>query len=92
MRETHEEAGLSGLAFRWGEDFIDTEPYSRGKIARYFLAESETGDVVLHPSPLLGRPEHEEFRWVSRLEARKLLVPRVRRVLDWALRKLDAPA
>ncbi len=92
LRETQEEAGLTDLAFRWGEEFVDTEPYSRGKIARYFLAESETGDVVLHPSPLLGRPEHEEFRWVSSFGGRKLLVPRVRRVLDWALRKLEASA
>lgn len=88
VRETLEEAGLSGLAFHWGEDFIETEPYSRGKVARYYLAESAAGEVVLHPSPMLGRPEHEEFRWLSDRAARKLLVPRVRRVLDWAHSKL----
>lgn len=88
VRETREEAGLSDLAFRWGEAFIETEPYSRGKIARYYLAESPVGEVVVHPSPVLGRPEHEEFRWLSDRAARKLLVPRVRRVLDWAYEKL----
>jgi len=92
LRETLEEAGLSGLDFRWGEEFIDTEPYSRGKIARYYLAESPSGDVVLHPSPLLGRPEHDEFRWVSGDDARGLLVPRVRRVLEWAEHKLTESA
>jgi 8-oxo-dGTP pyrophosphatase MutT (NUDIX family) len=91
LRETLEEAGLSGLEFRWGEAFIDTEPYSRGKIARYYLAASPQGDVILHPSPTLGRPEHEEYRWVSATEARELLVPRVQRVLDWAGTRLDAP-
>jgi 8-oxo-dGTP pyrophosphatase MutT (NUDIX family) len=90
LRETLEEAGLSGLVFHWGEAFIDTEPYSRGKIARYYLAESPQGEVILHPSPTLGRPEHEEFRWVSAREAQELLVPRVQRVLDWARARLDA--
>jgi 8-oxo-dGTP pyrophosphatase MutT (NUDIX family) len=89
LRETMEEAGLSGLAFHWGDAYIDTEPYSRGKVARYYLAESASGHVVLYPSPTLGRPEHEEFRWVSCQEARQLLVPRVRRVLDWAQRMLE---
>lgn len=88
VRETREEAGLSDLAFRWGETYIETEPYSRGKIARYYLAESPVGEVILHPSALLGRPEHEEFRWLSDRAARKLLVPRVRRVLDWAYDRL----
>lgn len=92
LRETLEEAGLSGLSFRWGEAFIDTEPYSRGKVARYFLAESAAGDVVLHPSPTLGRPEHEEFRWLSAADAARLLVPRVRRVLDWAVGRLAVDA
>jgi bis(5'-nucleosidyl)-tetraphosphatase len=40
--------------------------------------------VHLRPSPELGRPEHDEFRWLGYREARALLVPRVQRALDWA--------
>ena len=35
-------------------------------------------------SPELGRPEHDEWRWVSYDEAEDLLPPRLARVLDWA--------
>ena len=84
IREVEEEAGLTGLVFRWGEAFRDTEPYSGGKVARYYLAESPAGDVTLPVSPELGRPEHDEFRWVSFEGARRLLVPRVQRIAEWA--------
>ena len=84
VREVTEETGLAALVFRWGEAFCETEPYSHGKVARYYVAESPAGDVHLPPSPELGRPEHDEFRWLGYREARSLLVPRVQRVLDWA--------
>ena len=32
----------------------------------------------------LGRPEHDEFRWVGYQGARALLAERVRPILDWA--------
>jgi bis(5'-nucleosidyl)-tetraphosphatase len=83
-REVTEETGLTGLVFRWGEVFCETEPYSHGKVARYYVAESPAGDVRLPVSPELGRPEHDEYRWLGYAEARALLVPRVQRVLDWA--------
>jgi bis(5'-nucleosidyl)-tetraphosphatase len=40
--------------------------------------------VQLPVSPELGRPEHDEFRWVSFEEAKRLAVPRVRRIAGWA--------
>jgi bis(5'-nucleosidyl)-tetraphosphatase len=83
-REVTEETGLAGLVFRWSEAFYETEPYSHGKVARYYVAESPGGDVHLPVSPELGRPEHDEYRWLGYAEARALLVPRVQRVLDWA--------
>ena len=43
IREVAEETGLAGLVFRWGEAFLETEPYSGGKIARYYVAESPAG-------------------------------------------------
>lgn len=85
LRETTEETDLTDLRLRWGEGFIETERYGRGKIARYYVAEAPTGDVRLPVSLELGRPEHDEFRWVSAVAAEALLNPRLRRVLDWAL-------
>jgi bis(5'-nucleosidyl)-tetraphosphatase len=84
VREVREETGLAALVFRWGVDFCETEPYSHGKVARYYLAESPAGAVHLPVSPELGRPEHDEYRWLGYQAARALLVPRVQRVLDWA--------
>jgi bis(5'-nucleosidyl)-tetraphosphatase len=83
-REVAEETGLTDLSFLWGEDYYETEPYGRGKIARYYAAATKHSHVVLPVSPELGRPEHHEYRWVSQDEARALLVERVRRALAWA--------
>ena len=85
IREVEEETGLTKLDFRWGEVFRETEPYgSKNKVARYYLAESPDGNVHLPVSAELGHPEHDEFRWMSYDEAKELLVPRVRAILDWA--------
>jgi len=83
-REVKEETGLTGLRFTWGEAYVETAPYGRGKVARYYVAETPEDRVVLGVSPVLGRPEHDEFRWVTLEQARGLLVPRVAEVLDWA--------
>jgi 8-oxo-dGTP pyrophosphatase MutT (NUDIX family) len=83
-REAAEEADLTDLAFTFGEIFFDTLPYSGGKIARYYLAETRREDVVLPVSPELGRPEHHEGRWVTLEEAAALLPPRLQPVLGWA--------
>jgi bis(5'-nucleosidyl)-tetraphosphatase len=83
-RETREETGLDGLAFPWGLDSIDTEPYAGRKVATFFVAALGHGEVVLPVSPELGRAEHHEFRWQSFDAAHALLVPRLQRVLAWA--------
>jgi len=88
-RETREETTLTDLDFRWGDLWIETEPYAGGKIARYYLAECPRGDVRLEPSPVSGRPEHHEFRWLFFDDAATRLVPRTRRVLDWAESLVD---
>ena len=62
----------------------DTLPYAGGKIARYYLAETTDEDVKLPISAELGRPEHDEWRWVNFDEAEDLLSPRLAIVLDWA--------
>lgn len=84
IREVEEETTLTGLDFRWGQPFTETEPYGKNKIARYYLAESPRGKVFLPVTEELGKPEHEEFRWMEYDAARGLLVPRVLAVLDWA--------
>jgi bis(5'-nucleosidyl)-tetraphosphatase len=89
VRELAEETGLTAPAFPFGEVFTETEPYSGGKVARYYLAEAGPGEAFLPVSPELGRPEHHEFRWATFAEAKSLLGPRVRRVLEWAMAVLS---
>jgi bis(5'-nucleosidyl)-tetraphosphatase len=84
IREVQEESLIDDLEFAWGETSIQTGPYSRGKVARYFIARTNTVDVTLPVNPELGRPEHSEFRWVGFDEAMQLVSPRVRPVLNWA--------
>ena len=84
IREVAEETTLTDLNFRWGEEYRQTEPYGRGKVARYYVAESAEGEVSLPVSPELGQPEHHEFRWLDYKAARNLLAPRVQPILDWA--------
>lgn len=87
-REVTEETGLTDLRFHWGEDYIETGPYARGKVARYYLAETAEREVVLGIAPELGRPEHQEYRWVDYDQALALTAPRVRRVLEWTVERL----
>lgn len=82
-REVREETGLSNLEFRWGGKYIETAPY-RGKLARYYLALTATGDVRLGVNPTLGKPEHHACLWADYQAASRLLGARVRMVLDWA--------
>ncbi|MCR4300809.1 MAG: NUDIX domain-containing protein [Sulfuricaulis sp.] len=84
IREVQEETTLTGLDFRWGRGYIETEPYGKNKIARYYFAESLQGEVFLPVTEELGKAEHEEFLWLEYDAARRLLVPRVLEVLDWA--------
>ena len=90
IREVCEETGIADLDFAWDERFIETGPYSRGKTARYYLAETMTIDVVLGPSPDTGKPEHHDWRWVSFDAAYDLTAPRVRDVVRWARQIIGA--
>lgn len=87
-REVAEETGVTRLDFRWGEDFVETEPYSKNKVARYYLAATDIEKVTLGINPVLGRSEHHEARWLPIDEAHPLLVPRLQRVLAWARNKV----
>ena len=89
-REVAEETGLTELEFPFGDAYREIVPYSGGKVARYYLAETSEEDIELPVSSALGRPEHQEWRWVSFEEAEDLLPPRLANVLDWAHRVLTA--
>ncbi len=84
LREVGEETGICDLRFDWGERFIESGPYSRGKVARYYLATTDQDAVTMGISPELGRPEHHEYRWMEFDEAYDLAAPRVKEVVRWA--------
>lgn len=90
-REVREETTLDDLRFRWGYEYKETPPYNRGKVARYYIAEAPVGEVFLSVNEELGRPEHEEFRWVTLQQGRAMVSPRVQPILDWAEAMLAQP-
>jgi 8-oxo-dGTP pyrophosphatase MutT (NUDIX family) len=92
VREVKEEAMLDDLEFVWGEHWCETQPYSGGKVARYYLAQSPAQPVSLPVNEALGRPEHHEYRWLRYAEARRLLPPRLLPVLDWARARVEPDA
>ncbi|MGB5629169.1 MAG: NUDIX domain-containing protein [Woeseiaceae bacterium] len=84
VREVGEETGVTELSFDWGDRFFETGPYSRGKVARYFIASTTQDKVEMGISPETGEPEHHEWRWVTFDEAFDLGAPRVRAIVQWA--------
>lgn len=88
IREVKEETLIEDLDFAWGHDYVETGPYSRGKVARYYLARTSTLDVSLPVIAELGRPEHNEFRWVDQTDALKLVSARVEPIVKWAAARL----
>lgn len=84
LREVREETGISDLAFDWGDRYFETGPYSRGKVARYYIARTRTEVVEMGISAETGVAEHHEWRWVDFDEAYDLGSPRVRQIVQWA--------
>jgi 8-oxo-dGTP pyrophosphatase MutT (NUDIX family) len=89
-REVREESTIEDVEFPFGLGFVETGPYSRNKVARYYLGVTRTERVTLPVNPALGVPEHHEWRWVGYDEASALVSPRVAVVLDWAWDNLQA--
>jgi 8-oxo-dGTP pyrophosphatase MutT (NUDIX family) len=87
-REVQEETLIEDLHFDWGDRYVETQPYSRNKVARYYLARTETEAVTLPVRPELGRPEHHESRWLGADEALERASPRLEPVLAWAVQML----
>ena len=84
LRELGEETGVTAIGFDWGERYFETAPYSRGKVARYYIASTREASVKMGLSPETGQPEHHEWRWMSFDEAYDLGSPRVRQIVQWA--------
>lgn len=89
-REVFEETGIREIHYPFADEFKETLPYANNKVARYYLAETGEGEIVLPVSPELGRPEHHEFRWVSFEEAEELLPPRLAVILEWAKQTISS--
>ena len=84
-REVREETGIDDLEFRWGEEFIETEPYSKNKVARYYLASSlDRRRQTTRESGARALPSITSSAGSSSADARKLVVPRLAPVLAWA--------
>ena len=84
LREVREETTLDDLSFDWGLSFLETGPYNKGKVARYYIARSKEMLVRLPINPDLGRPEHSEARWFGFDQALAIVSPRLQPVLRWA--------
>jgi bis(5'-nucleosidyl)-tetraphosphatase len=63
---------------------METGPYNKGKIARYYIARSKEQQILLPVNPDLGVPEHQEARWVSVDMAMGLVSARLKPVVRWS--------
>ena len=68
---------------------MDTGPYNKGKISRYYIARSKETQVRLPVNPELGVPEHHEARWVDYDRALAMVSPRLVPVVRWAYRIIN---
>src|SRR5512142_1267949 len=84
IREVKEETLIDSLNFRWGEVYRETGPYSHKKVARYYIAQTPIEAVTLPVRPELGRPEHNEWRWVTFERGLALCSPRLQPIMYWA--------
>ena len=84
LREVREETTLDDISFDWGPVFMETGPYNKGKIARYYIARSKARHVELKINPELGFPEHHEACWVSVDRALEMVSERLKPVVRWA--------
>jgi 8-oxo-dGTP pyrophosphatase MutT (NUDIX family) len=89
IREVREETTLEDISFDWGMVFMDTGPYNKGKISRYYIARSNETKVLLPVNPELGVPEHHEARWVDYQKALTMVSPRLLPVVRWAYRIIN---
>jgi 8-oxo-dGTP pyrophosphatase MutT (NUDIX family) len=88
-REATEETGIAELVFDSGESHKETIAFGTGEVARYYLAVTTMEQVTLPIAHELGRPAHDEWRWVTFDEAEDVLPPRLTAVLEWVRSTLE---
>ncbi len=84
LREVREETSLDDISFDWGLVFMETGPYNKDKIARYYIARSKQVHIHLPINPELGKPEHQEARWFDVDKTLAMVSPRLIPVVRWA--------
>jgi bis(5'-nucleosidyl)-tetraphosphatase len=84
LREVREETTLDDISFDWGLVYMETGPYNKGKIARYYIARSKERQIQLPVNPEIGVPEHQEARWVSMEKALEMVSARLAPVVRWS--------
>lgn len=89
-REVREETLIEDLEFEWGEVYQETGPYGQRKIARYYLAATRIEKITLPVSAELGRPEHNEWRWLERDAALAVASPRLQPIVSWAIKTIGS--
>ena len=90
IREFTEETGIPNIDLKWGADFKETEIYSKGKVAAYFLGSVAQQEIILPINPELGKPEHDEYRWATKSEAAQILPSRLLPILEWADQQINS--
>jgi 8-oxo-dGTP pyrophosphatase MutT (NUDIX family) len=88
-REVLEETSIDRLDFAWGTDFKETVRYAGNKVARYYIAQTEAEAVTLPINPDLGRPEHDEWQWLTYEATLARASARLLPVASWAGRVLQ---
>ena len=53
-------------------------------VGRYYLAQTSEDQVIFAANPLIGGPEHHEYRRLSYPELEKLSPPRLLSMISWA--------
>jgi 8-oxo-dGTP pyrophosphatase MutT (NUDIX family) len=90
IREFIEETGIPNVNLKWGFDCKETEIYSKNKVAAYFLGSVTQQEIALPINPELGKPEHDEYRWVTKFEATQILPLRLLPILEWADQQINS--
>jgi len=85
IRETEEEVSLTKSDYKLLGLVAPPVTYKKGKkTAHYFLAERKSNAKPFLPvSQELGRPENDEFRWMTYAEMENLFPNRLTPVLEW---------
>lgn len=90
IREMKEETGIGDIEFPWGKVYYSTEWFGRErKRVHYFIAMSKVDTVILEKNPITGNIEHDEYRWATIEDARELTTERIRKAIDWAVKRMS---